>query len=185
MNQGISNKSGGSGTNPKIQSFLEALRSSQGKVDRPTEANSNPFSEFQNRKEIEKKRIESFYQARTQEWNRIFSAKEKQTEQRIEQVRVELKKELERLSKQTKALDANITQAIINPVVNPGIADLTYFDHIKQVFRDFALQVSQANSWLEMYNRRSKKKSYFWGMAGKKGTSFTLNNERTAATSVG
>ena len=58
-------------------------------------------------------------------------------------------------------------------------------DDLKKEIHKYTLNVTQANSWLEMYNSRSKKKGYYWGQASKKGTSFTLNNERSVATSVG
>jgi len=182
VNQGFSNTPSGGSQNPKIQSFLEALRNSQGKVSSPSsESFSNPFAEFQNKKEIEKKRIESFHQARTQEWNRVFSSKQKETERKIEQIREDLK----RLAKQVKILDTNIIKAIESPVVEAGEGQISFLEHIKKVIHDYSLSVTSANSWLETYNNRSKKKSYYWGQAAKRGTSFTQNNERTAATSVG
>jgi len=182
MNQGFSHTPSGGASNPKIQSFLEALRNSQGKADTGnTEATSNPFSEFQFKKEIEKKRIESFYKARSEEWNGVFSSKQKETEKRIEQLRDELK----RLALQMKTLNVNITKAVNSPVVEAGEYHLTFLEHLKTAIQDFSLKVSQTNTWLEMYNRRSRKKSFYWTQAQSKGTSFTLNNERAVATSVG
>jgi len=182
MNQGFSNTPSGGSQNPKIQSFLEALRNSQGKINPSgSESTTNPFAEFQNKKEIEKKRIESFHQARSQEWNRIFSSKQKETEKKIEQIRQELKK----LATRVRVLDTNITRAIESPVIEAGEGQITFLEHVRKSIHEYSLNVSQANSWLEMYNSRSKKKSYYWGQASKKGTSFTQNNERTAATSVG
>lgn len=184
MNQGFSNQPGAGSTNPKVQSFLEALRNSRGKVA-PGEMGSNPFAEFTNRKEVEKKRVESFYKARSEEWNRVYSAKEKQKEQRIEQIRRELKQEMARLAQRTKALESTLAQAIDRPVVAGGDYHINFFQHVKSVIQDMMLTVTSANTWLEQYNRRAKKQSYYWGMAAKKGNSFTINNERNAATSVG
>ena len=168
--------------NPKIQSFLEALRNTQGRTgDDSRESFSNPFLESQQKKEIEKQRIESFYKARTEEWNRVFSAKQKETERKIEQLREDIKK----LAKSIKTLDTNITQAVQSPVVEAGAYHLSFLEHLKEVITFYRLSVNQTNSWLETYNRRSKKKSYYWGQAQKKGTSFTLNNERGVATSIG
>ncbi len=145
------------------------------------EQTTNPFAEFQNKKEIEKKRIESFHQARSQEWNGVFSSKQKETQRKIEQIRQELKQ----LAARVKTLDANVTQAVMSPVIDGGEYQVSFLEHIKKVIHDYSMNVSQANSWLEMYNRRSKKKGYYWGQAKKSGTSYTLNNERNVATSVG
>jgi len=182
MNQGQGSTPMKGSSNPKIQSFLEALRASQGKSDSMAgEMGANPFAEFQNKKEIEKKRIESFYKARSEEWNRVFSSKQKETERKIEQIREELKK----LASQMKNLDSNITRAINSPVVEAGEYQISFLEHIRNVIHLYSLQASQANSWLETYNSRSKKQGHYWGQAKKRGTSYTLNNERTAATSVG
>ncbi len=183
MNQSWGGQSASKTPNPKIQSFLEALRSSQGKSSpQGGEAfGQNPFAEFQQKKEIEKKRIESFHKARTEEWNRVFSAKQKETEKKIEQVREELK----RLAVQLKNLDANITKAVQSPVVEVGEYHLSFLDHLRETLHFYSLKASSANSWLETYNKRSKKQGFYWAQASKKGSSFTLNNERAVATSVG
>ena len=55
--------------NTKIQSFLEALRNSQTHSfeNGNQEQKTNPFAEFQHKKEAEKRRAELFFQARQQE----------------------------------------------------------------------------------------------------------------------
>src|SRR5450759_5278901 len=95
MTNNWSNQSKPNAPDAKIQNFLEALRSSQSKSEFPNQEatpGQNPFSEFQNRKEIEKKRIEEFQNARTSEWNRVYSSKDKEIAKRIEQIRLELQK---------------------------------------------------------------------------------------------
>ena len=183
MNNGWSNQTKSASSNTKIQSFLEALRNSQSKSDLPSNesAINNPFAEFQNRKEIEKKRIEEFQATRTAEWNRVFSSKEKETAKRIEQLKLDLKQ----LAKQVKTLDINITKAISSPVVEAGEYHISYLTHLKQVIHTATLNATQANNWLEMYNSKSKKMGYYWSQAKSKGSSYTLNNERAVATSIG
>ena len=178
----MGNQTGNSTPNPKIQSFLEALRNSQGKTsDNGNFERPNPFAEFQQKKEAEKNRTELFFKARQQEWNRVFSAKEKQTEQRIEEIREQLKQ----LAKQVKKLDVNLVKAVQSPVAQAGEYHLNFLEHIKNMIYIFNLKVQEANSWLEVYNSRSQKKGAYWGMAKKSGNNFTQANERTVATSVG
>ena len=184
MNNGWSNQTKSTAPNDKIQNFLEALRSSQNKSDMPNRevgSVNNPFAEFQNRKEIEKKRIEEFQNARTSEWNRVYSSKEKEVARRIEQIRIDLQK----LAKQVKTLDSNLTKAVMTPVVEAGEYHITYLEPLKEVIHLFSLKASQANNWLEMYNRRSHKMGFYWSQAKSKGSSYTQNNERSVATSIG
>lgn len=174
----------GSGNNSKIQNFLEALRASQ--ASNPLKntqegAINNPFVEYSAKKEAEKRRAEQFFRAREQEWNQLFSAKEKRESQRIEEIRQQLKT----LAAQVKRLDKNLEKAVQTTVVETGVYHESYLEHIKSMIHLFSLKVNSANSWLEMYNSRSLKKGAYWGMAKSHGTSYTQNNERAVATSVG
>jgi len=178
------NAQGNSGAgNSKIQNFLEALRASQGNINPSSgqESRNNPFLETSAKKEQEKRRAEQFHQARQQEWNKVYSAKERQKEQRIEELRTQLKN----FSKQVKRLDTNLVKAVASPVISAGSYDESFLDHIKGMIHLSSLKVSSANSWLEAYNSRSAKQGNYWSQAKSKGTSFTQNNERAIATSVG
>jgi len=181
MSQNWAGQAGNGTGNIKIQNFLEALRNSQSTVKPESSLGRNPFAEIQAKKEIEKRRIEQFQHQRNQEWNKVFSSKEVQTEKKIEYIR----EQLEQLSKQVKRLDTNITKAVQAPIVESGIYQENYLEHLQKIIHLFGLKVNQANSWLEMYQSRSKKQGAYWGMARSKGSSFTQNNERSIATSVG
>ena len=182
MGQNWTGSTGNAG-NAKIQNFLEALRNSQSSSqgNSETKPGRNIFAEIQANKEIEKRRIEQFQHQRNQEWNKIFSSKELQAEKKIEYIREQLKD----LSKQLKRLDINIVKAVQTPVVETGIYHENYLEHLQKIIHLFGLKVNSANSWLEMYQSRSKKRGYYMGMAKSKGSSFTQNNERSIATSVG
>ena len=177
MSQNWSGQSGNSSNNLRIQNFLEALRNTQ---TRETPKNKF-FSELQTKKEAEKQRIEQFQHQREQEWNKVFSAKEVQTEKRIEAIR----EQLTALAKQVKKLDQNLTKAVAAPVIEVGEYQESYLEHLKKMIHLFSLKVNQANSWLEIYQSRSKKQGVYWGMARSKGNSYTQNSERNIATSVG
>ena len=181
----MNNNAQGSGSagNTKIQNFLEALRASQsgGGSNNSVENQHNPFTELSAKKEAEKRRAEQFFQARQQEWNKVFSAKEKQREQKIEEIRVQLQD----FAKKVKRLDNNLVKAAAAPVVSVGTYQESYFEHLRSMIRLFSLKVNTANSWLETFNSRSKKQGNYWGQAKAHGTSFTQNNERAIATSVG
>lgn len=183
MSQSWTSSTGNKPGNIKIQNFLEALRNSQSASSDHMESQpgKNIFSEMQAKKEVEKRRIEQFQSQRSQEWNKIFSSKEIQAEKKIEYLREQLKN----LSKQLKRLDKNIVKSIDSPVVAAGAYQENFLEHLQKIIRLYSLKVNSANSWLEMYNSRSKKLGVYWGMEKSKGASYTQNTERNIATSIG
>lgn len=184
MNQNWTGSTGNSTGNIKIQNFLEALRNSQTASiheNAETQPGKNIFTEIQAKKEIEKQRIEQFQHQRNQEWNKVFSSKEVQTEKKIEYLREQLKS----LSKQLKRLDKNLIKAIESPVVVASAYQENFLEHLQKIIHLYGLKVNRANSWLEVYQNRSKKQGVYWGMERSKGTSYTQNNERSIATSIG
>jgi hypothetical protein len=181
MGNSMAGQSGGS-NNVKIQNFLEALRNSQtSRESIENRPGKNIFAEIQAKKEIEKRRIEQFQSQRNQEWNGVFSAKEAQKAKRIE----EIHEQLRQLSKQLKRLDINLKKAVETPIVDYGEYQESYLEHLKNRLHLYSLNVNSANSWLEVYQNRSRKQGAYWGMANSKGSSYTQNNERSIATSVG
>lgn len=182
MNPGMSSSASNS-QSPKLQSFIEALkqRRQAGGPISPDRPSSLPFQEIKRTKELEKKRIEQFHQARNKEWAGVYSAKQKQTEKRINEIINQLKI----LAKQIVKFELNVTQAIATETPTPGEYHVSFLEHIKTVIELLKKNVAEANSWLSLYNQRSKKVGHYWGMAKKKGTSFTLSDERQVATSIG
>ncbi len=171
--------------NIKIQNFLEALRSSQTRqvsgLGHETGNGRNILAEIQEKKELEKRRIEQFHTERNSEWNKVFSAKEIETQKKIETIR----HQLQELSKQVKRLDLNLVKAVETPIVAYGEYQESFLDHLKERIHIAMLNVTSANSWLEVYQGRSRKQGAYWGMAKTKGSSYTQNNERGIATSIG
>jgi hypothetical protein len=184
MSQNWTGSTGNGNGGLKIQNFLEALRNSQSgpaSSNQESQRGRNVFAEIQAKKEIEKRRIEQFQYQRSLEWNKVFSSKEVQTEKKIEYLREQLKS----LSKQLKRLDSNIAKAVETNVIEFGVYHENYLEHLQKMIRLFSLRVNNANSWLEVYQNRSKKQGAYWGMAKTKGSSFTQSNERSIATSIG
>lgn len=183
MNSLTDSQSNSAPRNSKIQSFLEALRNSQnqGGENRGERLTTNPFAEFQQKKEIEKKRAEQFLQARQQEWNKVYSAKEKQTQSRISEIREQLKI----LIDQVHRLDQNLVKAASAPIAEVGEYHESFLLRLQRTIQLFSLEAQDTNSWLTLYYSRSTKKGYYLGMAKTGGTAFTQANERAVATSVG
>ena len=170
----------GSQTSPKVQNFLESLRNNSGMSNQESPF-SNPFAEFNRQKEIEKARIAQFHQARNKEWESIYNAKNKQIERQIEQIREELKT----LAKEIVKYDQNIKQAIHTQVANPGVYHVTFFEHIRQIISLIRKNVSEANNWLSIYNKRSKSKGAFWKNAQTGGSAYMFSSEHSVTRSIG
>lgn len=170
--------------NTRIQNFLESLKNSSGS-DSISRGESpfgrNPFAEMNRQKELEKMRVQQFHQAREKEWEQVYSAKDKQIQRQIEEIRLQLKD----LAKQIVKYDQNITVAIQNQVVNPGAYHLSFFEHLREVIMLIKKNVSEANSWLSLYNKRAKQKGAFMGNVKKGGTAYMMSGEHSITRSVG
>jgi len=141
---------------------------------------SASLEKFRHQKELEKKRVEQFHQSRQREWSQIYSAKERQVEKQL----VTIREQLKQLSQQVKRLDQSTKTAIESETVGVGEYHLSFFDQLQQHLQLISKKVVEANTWLQLYNQRSQKKSYYWGQFSRKGSSFSLNQERQLATSV-
>jgi len=184
MNHSSSDTS--SSSSPKLTNFIETLKQRQqvrglSGLRSPDGPLPFSFSEIKKAKELEKRRIEQFHQARSKEWAGVYSAKQKQIEKRIEEIREQLKVLVKKIVK----FELNVTQAVSTQNPEPGIYHLSFFDHLRTVIELLKKNITEANSWLSLYNQRSKKKGHYWGQAKKQGTTFTLNQERQLATSIG
>ncbi len=168
-------------SSPAKPPFLEALKQrafDKSPLDR--DSMSASLENFRQQKEVEKKRVEQFHQTRNKEWNQIYSSKEKALENRLEVIRQQLKQ----LSKQLKQLDTSTQTAIHSEPIKIGEYHLSFLEQLQQKLKFLSQKVAEANTWLSLYNQRGKKKSYYWGQFSKKGSSFSLNQERQLATSV-
>lgn len=161
--------------------LIEALK--QRRPQQSSQENNPLLSSLENfrqQKEIEKKRIEQFHQSRRHEWSQVYSAKEKETEQRLDSVRQQLKQ----LAKQIKHLDTSTRTAIESQPERVGEYHLSFLEQLQQRLHLLSQKVAEANTWLSLYNQRSKKKSHYWSQFHQKGSSFSLSQERQLATSV-
>jgi hypothetical protein len=165
--------------NPQFNTFLESLREKSG-FESATPRNSF-VEQLNHKKEIEKQRVAEFHRSRLQEWHSLYSAKERQTQKAIENIRQELKK----LAKDIARFDSTITQTVFAPIKKPGIYHQSFLEHIQQIIMLIRQQINDSNSWLSLYRQKSLKQGHYWQQASKGGTSFMLNNERQIATAVG
>ncbi len=163
-----------------VQSFLEILKDKKVPGDFPMPF-ANPFEAVNQKDVIKKRRVEEFFRARQSEWQSVYSAKEQRQKKTIEEIREQLAK----LAKELGKLNKEVSAATFAPIHKPGIYHQTFFDHIREIIKTLRAEVQNANSWISLYQKRSKQKGFYWNQVSKSGSSFMLNNERAVATSVG
>lgn len=160
-----------------IQSFLETLRNSQSRPLTDNRPNLPPFAEYSAQKEIEQQRVAEFNRQRSQEWNRVFSAKQTAEKQEIEKLRQRLRQ----LASHTQNKNPEIAKAIETPIAQAGEYHRSFLERLEITIRTLNLNANQGSSWLSIYHRRTKDQGTYWRMAKSKGTSYTQNSERTVA----
>ncbi len=176
MGQSLSS-SNNAGTTSQIQNFLETLRDRRiTQIDHP-----HTVEKLSHKKELQKARVAEFHRARMGEWHQVFSMKEKETGRAIENLRLELKA----LTHEIKKLETNVQQAVFSPILKPGKYHKAFYETLTEFVKLLREEARSANSWLTLYKSRSLKQGHYWNMANQKGTSFTQNNERSVATSIG
>ena len=170
---------------PKIQNFLESLKANPLNGGSPFGGESpfgeSPFAQMNRQKELEKQRVAQFHQARVKEWEQVYSAKDKQIQKQIEEIRLQLKE----LAKQIVKYDQNVTAAIQTQVVSPGAYHMSFFEHLRHTIELLRKNVAEANSWLSTFNKRGQQKGAFWKNASKGGTAYMMANEHAVSRSVG
>src|SRR5690606_10788614 len=93
-------------------------------------------------------------------------------------------KEVSEIEKTNKNLIKDVKKISVEQLPDkPGIYHIRFFEWLLGMVTELKKKVSESSSWLSV--ARGKQKKGYWAMAKKKGTSFTLSGERTAATQSG
>lgn len=154
---------------------------------------SNPFAKaFEQNSLLEKQRQEMETEKQRAVLHKEFQMTEvfNLRQQKDQQIIKELQEQLRTLAKEVKTLDGSVKTAIHQDVVNPG----TYHVHFFQQLLNFVVllrkRVQEANTWIENFNSRSKKKGAFWSQVYSKGgkqgnVAYMMSQEHQVARSVG
>lgn len=105
---------------------------------------------------------------------------EMETKKQLDAIRTELKALIISL----KNLHNEVSTAVSQEVVHPGVYHLNFYEQLRTFIHVLRQQVEDSRSWLASFNTRKKKMGY-WGMFKKHGTTFGLSSERSLATSAG
>lgn len=108
-----------------------------------------------------------------------------ETRQQIEMLQSEIKK----LIKASKEMETAFKQVANQVTVESapqevGKYHVNFLEWVLLTVRSARIRIEEGQTWMSLFASKKKQKGY-WAQAKKHGTSFTLNNERTAATQTG
>lgn len=111
----------------------------------------------------------------------LFNRQEVQEKQSIRQELNSLienvRRELELLKVQDKGLSEDISKLVLqNNPEKPGIYHIRFFQFVIKLLSALRKRISEGRMWLDVAFDKKKKKK-FWGLAKKKGTSFSRSSE--------
>ena len=108
-----------------------------------------------------------------------------ETTEQIKKLVVMIKEEVKKIEAQNKMMITETARITVEQMPDkPGIYHVRFFEWLLNLLVDIRKKVTESASWLSIAQGKKAKKGY-WGMAKKKGTSFTLSGERTASTQSG
>jgi len=112
----------------------------------------------------------------------LFDHRQIETQQRIEEIRQELKK----LVHETQELDNQIINAAESNVFEYNIYQLSFLDRIKSIIINIRLNISEASNWFESFVGKKKKRNCFWNKTKSKhgGSQYLQSGEHSAARSA-
>jgi len=162
------------------KNFLELLRAAQ-----QDPASPRTIPQEQTPSQIQKERFfrqsqQEFSQTHTVE-KLVFSKTDQEAKLQVKALQAELKK----LAASTKKLTKEVTIAISQEPVNPGVYHVNYLERLRGWLVLLKKRIDESATWLAEFNQRSKKRHYYWNQVKKSGTKFMLSQERYMATQAG
>lgn len=134
---------------------------------------------LENQRAMQHKEVQRTYESREVE---IFNQRNKEIEQRIEAVRIEIQK----LAREVVNLDSSTESVIAEELVNPGTYHLNFFEKLLKFIQFLRKKVVESRHWAATHQGKQTK-SYYWQQANSKvsGTKFMLSSERSVVTQTG
>lgn len=121
------------------------------------------------------------FESKIEQERLIFHRKQEETKLQIQAIQEELKK----LAQTTSNLSGEVKKATLQAVVEPGTYHENFFDRIRKLIELARKKLAESETWMQIFNARSKQKSHYWGQVQKSGTQFMLSQERYMVTQVG
>lgn len=117
--------------------------------------------------------------------NRSDQKEQYEVRERLEMLKIEVRKLIKAQKEMESAFKEVSNQVTVETTPQEvGKYHLNFLEWVLIVVRNARMRVEEGQTWMSTMSSKKQQKQY-WNQAKKHGTSFTLNNERTAATQTG
>lgn len=169
--------------NDFVDNTKSALKSSIG--DFNSQLFGSQETSFNQENPWQKSQVEKKEPKRIRRTEIVFNYLERQEQSRLNQelsqMMKEVKKEIELLKLQDKALINDVSKLAITELPkNAGIYHLRFLEFVIKLLRSIRQKISEGRMWLQTTFEKKKQKK-FWKMAKSKGTKFSMSKELTQA----
>ncbi|HUV71819.1 MAG TPA: DUF5660 family protein [Clostridia bacterium] len=151
-----------------------------------TSGPTNESSLYENEAELEKSYRSRLRQAEVlrREERVLFSRDQEKTQVKVETLQDEIKNLAQAVGELAgQAKEAEIATLQETPVV--GKYHLSFFEKLKKRIAELRAQIQESSLWLEAWNKKAKKRNYYWAQFKKSGSKFLLSGDRYMATQAG
>jgi hypothetical protein len=117
------------------------------------------------------------------EIQRLHDGQKEELEKVIKQLQEEIKLMKAALGTMEKTGD----EIVLQPITEASEYQLNFISRVRNFLASLRQNINQATIWMEAFNRKKKKKNYFWTMARDKkkgGDQYLFSNEHSAARSA-
>lgn len=114
----------------------------------------------------------------------LYTRKDRETQEQVKA----LQGEIQKLANSVNNLASEVQQAervAIQETPVTGTYHINFFVHLRKVIAELRVQIQESAVWLEAWNKKAKKKNFYWGQVKKSGSKFLLSQDRYMATQAG
>lgn len=151
----------------------------------PNEKNDTN-SLFQREAELERKYRERFRQAEfiKKQEQVLFTSEQRETQKQVKT----LQEEIKNLAKATGELAQQAKEAEVSALQEAPITGkyhVNFFLRLRNIIARLRSEIQESSFWLAAWNKKAKKRNYYWGQFKKSGSKFLLSSDRYVATQAG
>ena len=139
---------------------------------------------YQKESELEKKyQRQARWQAEIakKEEHVLFSRTDRETKLHVQA----LQQEIHQLAKATNELAKEAEIASFQIPSEAGTYHISFFEKLRNLIKSLRSKIQESSMWLAEWNKKAKKKNFYWGQFKKSGTNFMLSGDRQVATQTG
>lgn len=96
-----------------------------------------------------------------------------------------LQDEIQQLARATNQLSNEVEVAALQVTPEAGTYHLNFFERLRNLIRALKSKIQESAFWLAEWNKKAKKRNYYWAQVRKSGSKFMLSGDRQVATQTG